>query len=43
VFQTIPISRQLPNKETQSAMLDIRAGKNLKFISLEQFRSEFFL
>jgi len=36
----LPFNVVLPNEETKAAMLDIRAGKNLESVSLEQLQHE---
>lgn len=36
----LPFSVSLPNKDTQTAMRDVRAGKNLESISLDQLQRE---
>jgi DNA-damage-inducible protein J len=36
----LPFSVSLPNKDTQVAMRDVRAGKNIEPISLEQLKRE---
>lgn len=36
----LPFSVSLPNKDTQAAMRDVRAGKNLETTSLEQLKHE---
>lgn len=36
----LPFSVSLPNEETKAAMRDVRAGKNLESISLEQLQRE---
>lgn len=38
--QGLPFDVALPNEETQTAMRDIRAGRNLETITLEQLQSE---
>ncbi len=38
--QGLPFNVTLPNKETQAAMRDVRARKNLEISSLEQLKSE---
>jgi DNA-damage-inducible protein J len=36
----LPFQVVLPNEETKAAMLDVRAGKNLESVSLEQLQHE---
>ena len=38
--QGLPFNVVLPNEENKTAMLDVRAGKNLETISLEQLKRE---
>ena len=38
--QGLPLNVVLPNEENKTAMLDVRAGKNLETISLEQLKRE---
>lgn len=38
--QGLPFNVVLPNEESKAAMLDVRAGKNLETISLEQLKRE---
>lgn len=39
--QGLPFNVTLPNKETQAAMRDVRARKNLETSSLKQLKGEF--
>ena len=38
--QGLPFNVVLPNEESKAAMLDVRAGKHLETISLEQLKRE---
>jgi DNA-damage-inducible protein J len=38
--QGLPFDVTLPNEETKTAMLDVRAKRNLETITLEQFQRE---
>lgn len=36
----LPFNVVLPNEETKAAMLDVRTGKNIESVSLEQLQHE---